>query len=181
MFFIFSLLSLYMQIAIAAHGSETGEEVEDKSKRFLRVLSRCHRHSLLVGGYWGLMRTVVDEALRLGINVVAILPEEMEHVILPPQVVRINTGCEPRCRSVMLVRSGDVLVSLGGEAGTMTEILMAYAMGKTIYSLVGTGLSTDLLLKAFPTHLDQRRTGEVFHFQDPEEMGREICKKYYGI
>lgn len=170
-----------MQIAIAAHGSETPPEVEDKARRFLRVLSRCHKGGLLVGGYWGLMRTVVDEALNLRMTVIAVLPGDAEGWILPSEVLRINTGCDPRCRSVILVRSGEILVSLGGEAGTMTEVLMAYAMGKEIYALAGTGLSTDLLLKEFPRYLDQRRTGEIFQFSDPEEMGREICRKYYGM
>ncbi len=55
-----------------------------------------------------------------------------------------------------MVRSSDVLVALGGGAGTIIEVLLAYAMGKPAYVLVGTNLSSDALPKAFPEYVDDR-------------------------
>ncbi|BBL46873.1 SLOG cluster 4 domain-containing protein [Metallosphaera sedula] len=169
-----------MQIAIAALGTEPKDELKEKARRFVSTMTRCSRQVFILGGYWGLMAVVVDEAIRDGHRVVAIIPEGAEHVIMPSEVIRIDTGCDPRCRSVFIARSGDILVSLGGETGTMTEIMMAYAMGKSVYVLTGTGQSTDKLAQAFPDRLDERGFGEIHYFDDPEMMAREICKKYYG-
>ncbi|QKR00613.1 LOG family protein [Metallosphaera tengchongensis] len=169
-----------MQIAIAALGSEPSPELEEKARRFVRTLTKCSNQTFILGGYWGLMRTVTDEALSLGNKVVAVIPEGTEHVIMPNEVIRIDSGCDPRCRSVIIARSGDIMVSLGGEAGTMTEILMAYAMGKTVYVLTGTGQSSDRLNVAFPDKIDQRGLGEVIYVDEPEKIGAAICKRYYG-
>lgn len=68
---------------------------------------------VLVGGYWGHMKDVVDNALRLGLKTVVFLPIERENVELPRDVVFIKTGCEFRCRSVLMIRSADAVVVLG--------------------------------------------------------------------
>lgn len=91
---------------------------------------------------------------------------------MPAEVVRIDTGCDPRCRSVFIARSGDIMVSLGGETGTMTEIMMAYAMGKAVYALTGTGLSSDRLAQAFPEKLDSRAWGRSITTIIPKSWAR---------
>ena len=170
-----------MQVVIAAHSSDPSRDVAEKAKVFVRELANCGRDiTLLLGGYWGLMKVVVDEAIGLGMRVIVILPLEREHVELPEGVVKINSGCEYRCRSVILVRSGDVLVSLGGGSGTMAEMLMAYAMGIPVFALVGTGMYSDELARAFPEYFDERRAVKVNYFSDPKEMARAVCSSKGG-
>lgn len=165
-----------MQVVIAAHSSEPSRDVVEKAKAFVRDLAKCGRGiTLLLGGYWGLMRVVVDEALALGMRVVVVLPLEREDVELPEGVIRVKTGCEYRCRSVVLVRSGDVLVSLGGGSGTMAEMLMAYAMGIPVFALVDTGMYSDGLARAFPEYFDERRAVKLSYFSDPGELARAVC------
>lgn len=62
-----------MQIGIAALGTDPSPELEEKARGFVRTLSKCAIHTFILGGYWGLMRVVVDEALREGNRVVAII------------------------------------------------------------------------------------------------------------
>ncbi len=161
-----------MQVAIAVHSSLT-KELEDKIRRFFDNL-KCNP-TILVGGYWGGMKIVVDEALKKKLKVAIILPIEREDIELPSEVIRINSGCEYRCRSVILVRSADVVVSLGGEVGTAIEIFMAYAMGKKVLALVDTGFSTDKIKDAFPEYLDSRKVMKVNYYSSPEELAREVC------
>ncbi len=167
-----------MQIAIAVHSSSS-RDTEEKVARFINSLD-C-KPTILVGGYWGLMKTVVDEALKRGFKVTVFLPIEREDIDLPENVIRVNTGCEFRCRSVMLVRSSDVLVSLGGEVGTMIEIFMAYAMGKPLFVLSNTGLSSDVIVRAFPEYIDQRKVTKPKYFDSPEELAKEVCKPQVSI
>ncbi|MFB6490158.1 MAG: LOG family protein [Thermoproteus sp. AZ2] len=163
-----------MNIAVAVHSSQSGD-LAGKIEAFLDELSKCGPHNIFVGGYWGYMRNVVDEALKRGMRVVAILPIEREDVELPKDAIVVKTGCEFRCRSVMLVRSADVLVALGGGAGTMIEIAMAYAMGKPVFVLKGTGLATDKLEAAYPEYLDERNSARVVYEADPKRLASLVC------
>ncbi|QPG51232.1 LOG family protein [Saccharolobus solfataricus] len=164
-----------MIISIAAHSEESNHELAEKARKFVRSIKPCNP-ILLLGGYWGLMRVVVDEALRENIKTVLILPIEKENIEIPREVICIKSGCEFRCRSVILVRSGDLLVSLGGGVGTEIEIMMAYAMGKPIYALTNTGLSTDYFAKSFPDYIDDRKIVKVKYFDNVERMAEEICE-----
>ena len=167
-----------MQIAIAAHSSPVDPRTEAMAREFLKELhSQCPTATLLLGGYWGFMKTIVDEALNLGFRIAVILPIERYDVELPSGVIRIDSGCEFRCRSVIMVRSSDVLVALGGGAGTIIEVLLAYAMGKPAYVLVGTNLSSDSLPKAFPEYVDDRRVIRIRYFDDPIKLAKEVCRE----
>ncbi|BCU70346.1 LOG family protein [Stygiolobus caldivivus] len=162
-----------MQLGIAVHSSVPSTYAEEKVKRFISSLSCSPR--ILLGGYWGLMKVVTDEAIAKGLQVVMFLPIERENIEIPGNVVRVYTGCEYRCRSVMLVRSSDVLVALGGGVGTQIEIAMAYAMGKPIAVLVDTGMPTDNLEKIFPNYLDERKVVEIKYFREPEDIAKFVC------
>ncbi|CCC82719.1 hypothetical protein [Thermoproteus tenax] len=163
-----------MKLAVAAHSTDSAE-VAEKIAEFFDELTRCARPVVMVGGYWGLMRHVVDEALKRALPVVVFLPIEREDVELPEEAIGVRTGCEYRCRSVMLVRSSDVVVAFGGAAGTIIEILMGYAMGKPVFVLTGTGLATDNLPKAFSDYIDERRSSSVRYFSDPRDMAKAVC------
>ncbi|MEZ0248276.1 MAG: LOG family protein [Thermoproteus sp.] len=163
-----------MKLAVAAHSTDS-ERVAPKISAFFDELVKCAKPVVLVGGYWGLMRRVVDESLRRGLTAVAILPIEREDVEVPEGLIAIKTGCEYRCRSVMLIRSADVVVAFGGAAGTMIEIFMAYAMGKPVYILTDTGLASDRLKRAFSEYIDERMTSALKYFDDAREMARAVC------
>ncbi|KUO87992.1 MAG: LOG family protein [Thermoproteus sp.] len=168
-----------MKLAVAAHSTDS-EALAPKIEAFFDELVSCAKPVVLVGGYWGLMRRVVDASLRRGLAVIALLPIEREDVELPEGAVGIRTGCEYRCRSVMLVRSADAVAAFGGAAGTMIEVLMGYAMGKPVFVLTNTGLASDNLAKAFPEYIDERKTAAVRYFGEPREMAREICRSRAG-
>jgi len=142
-----------LYIGIAAHSEEPNVTLTLKSRRFLEELwSTCGSVvRLVIGGYWGLMKYVVDKALELGFTV------------------------SFRSRSVFLTRTSDVLVVLGGGAGCIQELVTAYTEKKPVYILVDTGCSTDLV-KSWPTYLDNRMLAPILKYSDPVELAREVCK-----
>ncbi|BBG22948.1 hypothetical protein IC006_0232 [Sulfuracidifex tepidarius] len=160
------------QIAIAAHSSNPSEEMARKAEKFVSAIKR-NDVIILLGGYWGLMKVVADRALSEGIPVVMVLPMERD-VPVPEKVVRIDSGSEYRSRSIPLIRSSDVVVALGGGAGTIIEILLGYAMGKHTFVLKGNGMSSDNLEKAFPDFIDERKVTKVMYFDNVEEMAKEV-------
>ena len=167
------------QIAIAATSSTFSIEHVEKVKQFLEELAqRCGLDNvvLFLGGYWGLMKVIVDYALKLGFKVVLILPIEREDVELPNNVIKIYTGTDYKIRSGILVRCGDVLVCLGGESGTIIEIFMAYGIGKNVYILDNTGFTSDKICRYFNSTLDSRQLAKVYCNANPKELAKRICE-----
>jgi hypothetical protein len=165
------------QIGVAAHSEiKNGKHVEIAKELIRALRENCgNDHVILLGGYWGLMKVLADEALNKGFKVAMLLPIEREGIEIPEKVIKIYTGCEFRCRSVMLVRSSDALISIGGGVGTQIEIAMAYAMGKPVFVLTNTGMPTDNLPLAFPEYLDDRKVVRVQYFKDVEELVKSLC------
>ncbi|MFN3805144.1 MAG: LOG family protein [Pyrobaculum sp.] len=163
------------QIGVAVHSDATGG-LSQKVERFVGRLSEvCPDAVVLVGGYWGHMKEVVDHALSRGLRVVAFLPVERESTALPPGVVAVRSGCEYRCRSVLLVRSSDAVVVLGGGVGTAIEAFMAYAMGRPLYVLTNSGMATDRLSEAYPEYFDERKAVRVVYATEPELLAELAC------
>lgn len=169
------MLELY--VGIAAHSEEPDVTLTVKSRRFLEELwSTCGSTvRLVLGGYWGLMKHVVDKALELGFTVIILPPLELEHAEFPEKSIVVKTGVSFRSRSVFLVRTSDVLVVLGGGAGCIQELVTAYTEKKPVYVLVDTGYSTDLV-KSWPLYLDNRMLAPILKYSDPVELAREVCR-----
>jgi uncharacterized protein (TIGR00725 family) len=166
-----------MQIAIAAHSGNPSSSAKMESLAFIKNINgKCKDPVLLLGGYWGLMKVVVDEALKNQNKFVLILPVENDNVEVPHGVIKVKTGMEYRARSVPLVRSADALVSLGGGVGTMIEIMMAYSMGKPVYVLTESGMSSDKLMLAFPEYIDYRENSRIFYSKSGKELADTLCK-----
>ena len=168
-------------IGIAALGTEAPENLAEKARRLVGLLAeRCRGNFVLaVGGYWGLMRVVVDEAVRRGLVVLIFPPLERENEDFPEETIVVKTGMGFRGRSVALVRTVDVLIAVGGEAGTIMEVVTAYLEGKPVFVLGGTGLSTDKL-KIYEPYIDSRRFAELRFFEDVEELAGKVCMAVYS-
>jgi uncharacterized protein (TIGR00725 family) len=164
-------------VGVAAHGSGSDPE---RARRFVEALPSDVR--ILLGGYWGLMRDVAEAARRRGLQVIFFLPHDpLERVPEDDNFIKIDTGLDYKGRSVILVRSSDVLAVLGGEVGTVIEALMAYSYGKPVFILRNTGRTTDKLEKAFSDAFDERKTGPVFYADTPEELAAKIVLWRGGI
>lgn len=156
-----------VNVGVAASSEAGNAEVAEK---FVAALGDGVR--LFLGGYWGLMRDVADAAAKRGITTVFLLPIRPRET--PPrrrEFLAVDTGMEYRARSVLICRSSDVLVVLGGEAGTIIEAYMAYAMGKPVVVLGATGHTSDKL-RLMGDALDNRRTATVRFVQEPAEAAR---------
>jgi hypothetical protein len=110
--------------------------------------------------------------MERGIEVVFVLPADPP--VRPP--LRQAGGRDHRHRdglrgrSVILVRSSDALAALGGESGTMVEVLLAYSMGIPAVVL-RSGLPSDSLERiAEGGRLDSRAGPGIAFADSPEEL-----------
>jgi len=165
-------------VGIAAYSGTPPEHLRIAAEEFIHLLSACARGrwdlTVVVGGYWGLMRHVVDAALSEGLKVVILPPLEMEDVRFPDGAIVVRTGTSFRVRSVFLVRTSDVLVAMGGASGTMQEVVTAYTEGVPVVSL-RSGLPSDKLENIAP-YLDDRKIAPISYVNTPEELADRVCK-----
>ncbi len=126
--------------------------------------------NIVSGGRGGIMEAVSRGAKRSGAIVVGILPgdgpeEGNEHldIVLP-------TGIG-FARNMLNVLAGDVVVVIGGSAGTLNEISFAWMYGKSLVALVGAGGWGERLAGQA---LDDRRDDVVHQAESVEDLERIV-------
>jgi len=154
-----------LQIGVAAFSGTPLHQHVVCGYEFVNVIAeRCGRDCVLVlGGYSGLMRVIVDAAVEKGLQVMLILPREYEGERFPSNVLLVRTGMDSSARSMILVRSSDVLVALGGGIGTIVEVFSAYGMFVPVILVSKTGLPTDRVAETFRDGLIDSRFGRLLY------------------
>ncbi len=125
-----------------------------------RTLAR-RGHVAMTGGRDGVMELVSRSMLEEGGRVVGVLPigdEGNEH-----NEIRIRTGMDFAMRSLILTKSADVVISIGGQAGTLLEVVSSYSYGRSVILMEGTGGWTDRIRSVLidGKYLDERKTVEM--------------------
>ncbi|MEM1632900.1 MAG: LOG family protein [Sulfolobales archaeon] len=171
------------RISFAAHSDDPNEELL-KAIRILirRLFERLGENMIFyLGGYYGTMKSIADEACKYGIQSVFILPYSTYDVPRHRCFIPVRTGMELRERSEVLVLSGDVLIAVGGYAGTIIEIIMAYANNRNAYVLTGYSMPSDFLEKIFSPYIDPRKNAMIKYFyRDPEALADEVARELLG-
>ena len=99
-------------------------------------------HVVLCGGHGGVMEAVACGAAQAGGIVVGLLPGTDRSAANPFVTVAIPTGLG-ELRNALLVRSSDVVVSVGGSWGTLSEVALAVRTGVPVVALRGWSLPGD--------------------------------------
>lgn len=153
-------------IGVAVYSGET-PWLRGCVKEFVEGLAEARgRVGVVLGGYRGGMRLVADECISRGIPVVMVIPREYEDYEYPEEAIVVRTGMDVRGRSVVLVRSSDVLVALGGGAGTLMELVTAYSIGRSVVMVTCSGLPTDKFRDAYPDGVVDPRMGMAIRYVD---------------
>ena len=90
--------------------------------------------AVVCGGLTGVMEAVCRGARSSGGLTIGIIPSDNKNDANPYVQIPIVTGMGMG-RNVMLVKSADVLIAVGGEFGTLSEIAHALNIGKTVVAL----------------------------------------------
>ena len=126
---------------------------------------------LVTGGGSGIMEATSRGAKLAGGLVVGILPEGDRQGANAYLDVGIPTGVGYALRNITTIRSSDSVIMIRGSSGTLNEVTQAYAHGKPLTVLQGTGGFADQL-EAFlpiPGYLDERKTVEIEFVQSASE------------
>lgn len=90
--------------------------------------------AVVCGGLTGVMEAVCRGARSAGGLTIGIIPSDDRRDANPYVQIPIVTGMGMG-RNIMLVKTADVLIAVGGEFGTLSEIAQALNIGKTVIRL----------------------------------------------
>lgn len=172
-------------IAVAGDGRVEADSLEGRVAHEVGRALVDHGYRLITGGLGGVMEAAcrggrASPAWKDG-AIVGVLPGHDPRAANPFVDIVIPTGLD-LARNV-LVAHADALIAIGGGAGTLTEIAMAWQMGRLVLAYRGPGWSGRLA--------DQRVDGRVrvpdlpgdraYGFSDADEaieLLRDLLPRY---
>jgi len=126
--------------------------------------------TLVTGGRGGVMEAASRGAHQGGGLVVGILPGDSLEGANPWCTVVIPTGLG-HARNAVNALAGDLVIAVGGSAGTLSEICFAWLQGKPILALCGQGgWAEELAGKT----VDPRPRAPLLRCEGLEELEREL-------
>jgi uncharacterized protein (TIGR00725 family) len=93
-----------------------------------------HGCLLICGGMGGVMEAAARGAKKAGGTTIGILPQPDRHTANPYIDIPIATSFG-EARNIIIVRTADLLIAVGGEYGTLSEIAFALKAEKAVIGL----------------------------------------------
>lgn len=140
-----------LYIGVIGAGNGLDESQAATAREVGRLLGQ--RGAVVVcGGLGGVMEEAAAGARAAGGLVVGILPGSSRAGANPHLSVVIPTGLG-EARNALIARASDVLIAVGGEYGTLSEIALALKIGKPVvgigtWELAKQGRSVDAIVEA---------------------------------
>jgi uncharacterized protein (TIGR00725 family) len=119
-------------VAVVGSGYADGELYE-KAWEVGRLVAQ-RGGTIVCGGLSGVMEAVARGAAEDGGTAIGVLPDENRKRANEYLTHSIATGTG-HARNLAVVCSGDVVIALGGEYGTLSEIGLARKVGRPVVSL----------------------------------------------
>jgi uncharacterized protein (TIGR00725 family) len=127
-------MTVKTQIAVIGSGAcEEGSELAQLAEDVGECLAK-EDAVLVCGGLGGVMEAASRGAARAGGMVIGILPEDSPSRANPHCTQVISTGVG-EARNLAVVASGQAVIAVGGEWGTLSEIGHARKIGRTVVAL----------------------------------------------
>lgn len=121
-----------MIIAVIGAG-RCSKEIARRAQEVGRELAK-RRATLVCGGLGGVMEAACRGAKEEGGLTIGILPGLSHHEANPYVDIPIVTGLG-EARNVIVVRTAQAVIAVGGEYGTLSEIAYALKMGRPVVGL----------------------------------------------
>ena len=127
-------MTLSVYVAVVGSGKATGELYE-QAREVGRLVAE--RGAVVVcGGLSGVMEAAARGATEAGGTAIGILPDEDRRRQNEYLTYSVATGAG-QARNLAVVCSGDVVIAVGGEYGTLSEIGLARKVGRPVVVLEG--------------------------------------------
>jgi uncharacterized protein (TIGR00725 family) len=136
-----------LYVAVVGSGEASGELYE-KAREVGRLVAG--RGAIVVcGGRSGVMEAASRGATEAGGVAIGILPDEDRKEANEYLSYSVATGTG-QARNLAVVCSGDVVVAVGGEYGTLSEIGLALKVGRPVVALMSWDLGEHVAVASSP-------------------------------
>jgi uncharacterized protein (TIGR00725 family) len=142
-------------VSVVGSGTASGELYE-KAREVGRLVAE-RGGTIVCGGRSGVMEAVARGATEAGGTAIGILPDEDRKGANAFLSFSIATGTG-HARNLAVVCSGDVVIAIGGEYGTLSEIGLARKVGRPVVALESWDLGEHVSVAATP----QEAVGTAF-------------------
>ncbi|CAN5842578.1 TIGR00725 family protein [soil metagenome] len=136
-----------LYVAIVGSGTASGELYE-KAREVGRLVAEMGA-TVVCGGLSGVMEAAARGAAEAGGTAIGILPDEDRKRQNEYLTYSVATGVG-QARNLAVVCSGDVVVVVGGEYGTLSEIGLARKVGRQVVVLEGWNLGEHVISASSP-------------------------------
>ena len=134
---------------VAVVGSGTAsEELYEQARAVGRLIAE-REATVVCGGLSGVMEAAARGAVEAGGVAIGVLPDEDRKRQNGYLTYSVATGVG-QARNLAVVCSGDVVIAVGGEYGTLSEIGLARKVGRPVVVLEGWDLGTHVVVSSSP-------------------------------
>ncbi|HEX5701086.1 MAG TPA: TIGR00725 family protein [Rubrobacter sp.] len=134
-------------MAVVGSGTAAGELYE-KAREVGRLIAQ-RGGTVVCGGLSGVMEAAARGAKEAGGTAVGILPDEDRRRENEYLAYSVATGTG-QARNLAVACSGDVVIAVGGEYGTLSEIGLARKVGRPVVVLEGWDLGEHVTVAPSP-------------------------------
>ena len=145
-------------VSVVGSGTARGELYE-KARRVGRLVAESGG-TVVCGGLSGVMEAAARGAAEAGGTAIGILPEEDRRRANEYLTYSVATGAG-HARNLAVVCSGDVVVAVGGEYGTLSEIGLARKVGRPVVALSSWDLGEHVVAVASPEEAVESALGAL--------------------
>ena len=140
-------------VSVVGSGTASGELYE-AARRVGRLVAE-RGGTLICGGRSGVMEAAARGATEAGGVAIGVLPDEDRRQANAFLTFSIATGTG-HARNLAVVCSGDVVIAVGGESGTLSEIGLALKVGRPVVALKSWELGEHLSVASTPEEAVER-------------------------
>jgi uncharacterized protein (TIGR00725 family) len=134
-------------VSVVGSGEASGELYE-KAREVGRLVAG-RGGTVVCGGCSGVMEAAARGATEAGGIAIGILPDEDRKEANEYLTYSVATGTG-HARNLAVVCSGDVVVAVGGEYGTLSEIGLALKVGRPVVALMSWDLREHVAVASSP-------------------------------
>jgi uncharacterized protein (TIGR00725 family) len=134
-------------VAVVGSGTAAGDLYEQAREVGKLVTERGA--TVVCGGLSGVMEAAARGATETGGSAIGILPDEDRRRQNEYLTYSVATG-SGQARNLAVVCSGDVIIAVGGEYGTLSEIGLALKVGRPVVVLKGWDLGEHVTVATSP-------------------------------
>ena len=145
-------------VAVVGSGEASGE-LYDKAREVGRLIANGGG-TVVCGGRSGVMEAAARGATEAGGTAIGILPDEDRERANEYLSYSVATGIG-HARNLAVVCSGDVVIAVGGEYGTLSEIGLALKVGRPVVALMSWDLGEHVAAASSPREAVEAAFGSL--------------------